>query len=236
MRRTLTEAVVATAAAATVYHRWLQPRAERWGATDAEVREVLPGDDLVAPPATQTTRAVTIAAPREQVWPWLVQLGADRGGFYRYDWLEDVFRLGIHNADRVVPAWQHRAVGDLVHADAAGTGGWYVARFEPPELMVLQMADVPAGRPARRDEGMRWEFLWTFVVRDRGDGTTRLIVRERVGCASRRTALLLAPAGLVSFVMSRSMLLGIKRRAESRVAVPAPSPTAQRTTTTLPRT
>ncbi len=83
-----------------------------WGATGEEAREGLPGDELVAEPATQVTRAITIRAPRDVVWRWVVQLGADRGGFYSYDWLENLFRLGIHNADRVVPEWQHRAPAD----------------------------------------------------------------------------------------------------------------------------
>ena len=176
---------------------------------------LLPGDDLVAEPATQVTRAITVDAPADQVWPWVVQLGADRGGFYSYDWLENLFGLGIHSADRVVPEWQQRAVGDLVHADAAGTGGWYVVRVVPHEALVLKMADVASGRPLRRDEQLRWEFLWTFATKDQGDGTTRLLVRERVGFGSAVTRLLMSPIGLVSFVMTRKTMRGIKARAES---------------------
>jgi hypothetical protein len=197
------------------YQKVGRPWHERWGASEEEVRAVLPGDELVADPATQSTRGITVDAPPEQVWPWVVQLGADRAGFYSYDWLENLFGLGIHSADEVVADWQQRAVGDLVYANATGTGGWYVMQVVPNEVLVLKMADVARDQAARRDEGLRWEFLWTFAVRDAGDGTTRLLVRERAGFGSRATQLLMVPVGLVSFVMTQKTLRGIKARAEA---------------------
>ena len=206
---------VAAGASLLLYRRVVSPWHQRWGATDAEVHEVLPGDELVREPATQATRAVTVAAAPDEVWPWMVQLGADRGGFYSYDLLENLFGLGIHSADRVVPEWQHRAVGDLVHGDARGTAGWYVMEVRPGEALVLKMANVEAGRPIRRDEGLKWEFLWTFVVRGAPEGPSRLIVRERTAFDSRLTQALLAPLGLVSFVMTQKMLRGMKARAEA---------------------
>ena len=159
------------------------------------------------------TRAVTIDASREEVWPWIVQMGADRGGFYTYDLLENLFGLGIHSADEIVDRWQDLQVGDVVHADRAGTGGWYVVDLRPNEALVLQVGDLAAGRPLRRDEKLRWEFLWTFAVRD-APGGTRLLVRERVAFERAITRMLMAPVGLVSFVMTRGMLLGIRSRAE----------------------
>ena len=192
----------------------LTPWHRRWGATDDEVRMSLPGDDLVADPADQVTRAITVAAPPEAVWPWVIQLGADRGGFYSYERLENLFGLDIHNADTIVPEWQHRDVGDLVFADAKGSGGWYVMEIVPGEALVLQVGDVRTGRPIRRDEQLRWEFLWTFVVRPAPGGGSRLIVRERTGFGSPLTRLVMSPIGLISFVMTRAMLLGIKARAE----------------------
>lgn len=212
--RWITGAVVA--AAAVVAYRWLvRPWQQRWGATDDEVRARLVGDDLVAEPAEQCTRAITIDARPEDVWPWVVQIGADRGGFYSYDWLENLFGLGIHSADRIVPEWQQRAVGDLVCANAAGSGGWYVAEVRPNEALVLQVANLAAGRPLRRDELLGWEFVWTFVLRERDDGTTRLLVRERTGFGRRITRLAMAPVSPVSFVMTRPMMRGIKSRAEA---------------------
>jgi hypothetical protein len=201
-------------AAAVGYQKLLRPWQERWGARDDEVRAALVGDELVAEPASQSTRAITIEAPPERVWPWVVQLGADRAGFYSYDWLEDLFGLGIHSADRVVPDWQHRSVGELVAANASGSGGWYVAKMVPGQVLVLQLADVAHGRPARRDGRTRWEFVWIFALQDQGDGRTRLLVRERAGFGSTAVRLLMGPVGMVSFVMTQKMLRGIKARAE----------------------
>ena len=202
-------------AAVGVYWRIFTPWQQRWGATDGEVAGPLPGDDLVAEPAVQTTRAISVAAPAAAVWPWIAQLGADRGGFYSYDWLENLFGLGIHSADRIVEDWQTRRVGDLVHADARGRGGWYVMDVRPDDVLVLKMGDMKLGRPAERHEGIGWEFLWTFAVREEANGSTRLVVRERVGFANSRVKLLLTPLGPVGFVMTRRMLAGVKSRAES---------------------
>jgi hypothetical protein len=161
------------------------------------------------------TRAITIDATPADVWPWVVQLGADRGGFYSYDWLENLFGLGIHNADRVVPEWQTRSVGDLVRAARSGLGGWYIVELRPEDTLAMAVANVPAGRPLRRDEGLRWEFLWTFALRPLPDGRCRLLIRERVAFASRPTRWLMAPLGSVSLVMTRKTLLGLKLRAEA---------------------
>lgn len=210
--------VVATAAVAagsvSAYARLVKPWVERWGATDEELSARLPGDDLVAAPATQVTRAITVEAPPEVVWPWIVQLGADRGGFYSYDWLENLFGLGIRSADHVVDAWQDLHVGDVVHANRAGTGGWYVVELRPYEVLVLKVANLAAGRPLRRNELFRWEFLWTFALRPIDSERTRLIVRERVAVDSPLTRAWMSPMGVVSFAMSRRMMLGIKVRAE----------------------
>jgi hypothetical protein len=206
--------VAVVAAGALAWRFGVGPWQRRWGATDDEARAPLPGDELVAEPADQVTRAISIAAPPGDVWPWLIQLGADRGGFYSYDWLENLFGLGIHSAERVVPEWQDRAVGDLVFANRTGTGGWYVVDVEPGEALVLKTADVKAGRPVRRDEALGWEFLWTFALRPQGDGTTRLVVRERTAFGRTGMRLAMAPVGVVSFVMTRRMLQGLRDRAE----------------------
>lgn len=195
--------------------RWFSRWHVRWGATDDEASGWLPGDDLVEEPADQATRAVTIAATPEEVWPWVVQLGADRGGFYSYEWLENLFGLGIHNAEQIVPEWQQRSVGDLVLADAKGSGGWCVMDVRPVEALVLQVADVRTGQPLRRDEQLRWEFSWSFVLGTASDGQCRLLVRERTGFGSRLTRTAMSPIGIVSFVMTREMLSGIKHRAET---------------------
>jgi len=211
----LLTAVLAAGASALAYSRWVKPWQERWGATDEEIALPLPGDGLVEEPALQVTRAITIHASREEVWPWIVQLGADRGGFYTYDPLENLLGLDIHSADGIVEGWQGLEVGDVVHADRARTAGWYVVELRPNEALVLKVGDLAAGRPLRRDEKLRWEFLWTFALRTTPGGGTRLLVRERVAFDSAITRTLMAPVGVVSFVMTRGMMLGIKSRAEA---------------------
>lgn len=208
------KARVALPAAILLYEAVIRPWQEHWGATEAESVEVLSGDHLVAEPAHQVTRAITIDAAPEEVWPWIAQLGADRGGFYSYDWLEDRFGLDIHNAGDIHPEWQDVAVGDVVYANRQRTAGWYVVDLVPGEILVLAVADLLRDRAVRRDEGLRWEFLWTFAVRPVGEHRTRLVVRERVAFGSHVAKWLMAPLGLVSFVMSRKMMLGIKSRVE----------------------
>lgn len=197
------------------YRHLLRPWHERWGATDEEVASSLPGDDLVAEPASQTTRAITIEAPVEAVWAWLIQVGAERGGFYSYDWLEDAFGLGIHSAMGLVPEWQQRTVGDVVYGDSKRRGGWYVMDVQPNRALVLQTGDLKHGRPASRSHGAFMEFSWAFVLRDNGDGTTRLLVRERVWLLNPMWRTVMSPVGLVSFVMTQKMMRGIKARAET---------------------
>ena len=134
------------------------------------------------------TRAITIDATREQVWPWIVQLGADRGGFYTYDRLENLF--GLRHPQRGRPSSRSgrtSAVGDVVYADRARTGGWYVVDLRPHEALVLKVADLAAGRPLRRDEKLRWEFLWTFALRDAPGGGTRAPRPGARGLRQRRS-------------------------------------------------
>ena len=101
-----------------------------WGATAEEAAKALPGDELVPEPGMQTTRAVTIDAPVEEVWPRLAQIGQDRGGFYSYEWLENLAGCRLRNADRIHPEWQERSVGETVLLHPAS--GLRLARFEPP--------------------------------------------------------------------------------------------------------
>jgi hypothetical protein len=213
-RRLLVPGLAATAGV-IAYERFGRSRQERWGATDDEVAAPLVGDEHVTEPAMQVTRAITIDAPPAAVWPWVAQLGADRGGFYSYDRLENLFGLGIHSADHVVEEWQDVHVGDIVYASRSRTGGWLVVECRPGEALVLQVADVASRRPLGRDEKLGWEFLWTFALVGTEDGRTRLLVRERVAFTNPVTRILMAPVGLVSFVMTRRMLLGIRSRAEA---------------------
>ncbi|WP_326950138.1 SRPBCC family protein [Amycolatopsis sp. NBC_01307] len=179
----------------------------RWGADHHEVIAALAGDDLIAEPDLVATRAITITAPASQVWPWLAQLGQARGGFYSYDVLENLVGCDIHSAERIVAAWQHVEVGDEVklHPDVSMA----VAGLEEGRALVLRGA-VPMGKAAAP-----YDCTWAFVLRDRPDGSTRLVMRERYGYSRRWAGLLIEPVEAVSFVMSRKMLMGIRDRAEA---------------------
>jgi hypothetical protein len=197
-------AVIGTAVAGYILlvRRWQL----RWGATEEECDAVLPGDDLIANPDLLATRAITVHAAAEQVWPWIAQLGQGRGGFYSYDTLENLVGCHIHSADQIVPQWQAITVGDQVklHPEV----GLDIAVAEPGRALVLR-GGVPMGTAPPP-----YDFTWAFVLRERSDGTTRLLVRERYGYTQRWASLLVEPVAVVAFVMSQRMLRGIRDRAE----------------------
>jgi hypothetical protein len=194
--------------AATVAATYLlvgRPRQLRWGAQPRETTARLPGDDLVADPDLTATRAITIRARPPDVWPWVAQLGQNRGGFYSYDALENLVGCQIHSADQIVPAWQHVTVGDPVNL--APEVALTVATVEPPRAFVLS-GGIPMG-----DTTPPYDFSWSFVL-DEQDTTTRLIVRERYHYTRWWAPLLVEPVEIVSFVMHQKMLRGIRDRAE----------------------
>ena len=178
----------------------------RWGATEEERDATLAGDDLLPNPDLIATRAITVHALADQVWPWIAQLGQGRGGFYSYDALENLVGCEIHSADRVVPEWQDLKVGDQVNlAPEVGLG---VAGVEPGRALVLR-GGVPMGTVPPP-----YDFTWAFVVREQPDGTTRLLVRERYAYTQRWAPWLVEPVAVVAFVMTQRMLRGIRDRAE----------------------
>jgi hypothetical protein len=183
----------------------------RWGATPDEAAGALPGDELMPRADLQSTRAVTVQAGVNDVWPWIAQLGQGRGGFYSYDRLENLLGCDLHSSDVVLPQWQSIGIGDEVRL--APEMPLTVATADPGHALVLtggiMMGTVPSP----------WTFGWAFVLRDAGDGSTRLVVRERYGYTAWWAGLVVEPTELVSFVMSQKMMRGIKRRAER--AVPA---------------
>ena len=178
-----------------------RPRILRWGATDAEVAAPMAGDDRVARPNYVTTRAVTIRARPSEIWPWLAQMGHGRGGLYSYDWLDRLFGyLDRPSAEEVLPEFQRLEAGDTI---PIGRGpAWPVAIAEPERALVL--------------EPLAGTITWSYVLVPVDAGATRLVtrVRYRVERTAANVALMLAmdPA---AFVMTRKMLLGVKRRAEA---------------------
>ncbi len=132
MTRLLTKRLIGSAlgsiAASAMYLRLIRPRQLRWGADDDEVMRRLPGDDDVPRPTFNATRAVTIAARPAEIWPWLIQIGVTRAGWYSYDLLDN---LGRHSAERIIPEFQHMAVGQVIPLSPDGKQGQWVKAFEP---------------------------------------------------------------------------------------------------------
>jgi hypothetical protein len=189
----------------------LRGRYLRWGTTDDEGTRALFGDEVLPVANVSTTRAITIKAPADQVWPWIAQLGQGRGGFYSYDWLENlVARIDIHNAEQIVPDWQHLHVGSEVRL--APQLPLQVAAVDAGRGFVLR-GNVPVGGGASP-----YDFTWAFALLPQPDGNTRLVVRERYAYMHRWAALIVQPAQLVSCLMTPEMLRGIKARAERPAA------------------
>jgi hypothetical protein len=141
----------------------------------------------------QTTRAITVDAPVDEVWLWLAQIGQERGGFYSYEWLENLAGCEMRNADRIHPEWQDREIGETVLLHPAA--GLKVTRFEPPRLFALE----------------NWGC---WVVEPIDGDRTRLIVRGRTPRGVARLAYSVLLLEIPHFIMERKMLLGIKARAE----------------------
>lgn len=130
-QRPVLSGLMALIGVAALYRSGMKPRMYAWGAEDDEILAALPGDELVRAGALRTTRAVTVDAPVEAVWPWLVQIGEDRGGFYSYSWLERAAGARIHNADVVHPEWQRLLVGDSV---------WLARRYGVKARQLLRLS------------------------------------------------------------------------------------------------
>lgn len=175
-----------------------------WGADEDEIAATLPGDDWIATTSPRTTRAITVDAPVEMVWPWLVQLGEDRGGFYSYSLLERAVGCDIHNADHIHPEWQDVHVGDTVWlARTYGEAGRMVVAAVAPNshLVLMSPADFARTRHEQKASG-----AWGFYLRP-DNGRTRLIIRGSGGPVGH------AWYDIAHFVMEQKMMRGIRKRA-----------------------
>ncbi len=206
------------------------------GATRYEARKPLPGDDLVPIPIWQATRAETIHAPTEAVWPWLIQLGYGRGGYYAWSPNSNDKELGRYtlSADRILPEFQHLQVGDTLLDGPKCTpekGAWLVISIEPYRSLVLLAArrvgwgsePLPDYNPqVDRPTGMHFLCSWAFVLQPVDEKTTRLLVRSRaVGGPPWLLLFMRLVFGNGDTVMQRTMLHGIKQRAENLARDPA---------------
>lgn len=186
----------------------VRPRLARWGATDEEVSKPLPGDDLDPGSRVISTRAITINASREEVWPWLVQIGHDRGGFYSHDWVERLMGLTYaegRSAIRIHPEFQQVGIGDPI-----------------PFHSLVSIPITSMERPHYLTIGAGW----AFVLEQAGERSTRMIIRTRGGWfepMARKVPVLwplavfidAVPGEIPHHYMEAGMLLGIKQRAET---------------------
>jgi hypothetical protein len=205
----------AGAAAWAAYEYLVRPWYTHWGATEEEIRTPRAGDKLLLQPKIDATHAVTVRAPAAAVWPWLVQLGQGRGGFYSFEWIENTLRADIQNTDRILPEYQNLQVGDEIPL-AKGGPGVPVAILEPGKVLVLH-GDTRTGESLpNMKPGDYLAVSWGFYLDERPDGATRLV--ERFLCdwndslQNRFLYRLFVEPG--AFIMERKMLQGIKERAE----------------------
>ncbi len=213
---------VALEALGAAYSFILLPRLRRWGATHDEVSRPLPGDELVAAPLYTTTHAITVRAAAAEVWPWLVQIGQNRAGFYSYDALENLAGLKVRSADRVHPEWQDlRAGQDYVTLDPDETMKMTVAVVEPPRAFVVRSGS-PGEPPQEAGSLFRGEMAWTwgFYLEPAGPAVSRLIIRSRASWRRTWPAACAQAFGLepAHFIMEEGMLRGIRDRAERAAA------------------
>jgi hypothetical protein len=185
-----------------------RPWYSRWGATDAEIVMALPGDEFVPDAAAQHVTAVTIQAGPEVIYPWLLQLGAERGGFYSFTAIEGLIACPLVNADSIHPEWQNLRVGDRVKMcpGASGPPPYEVAAIDPDRSLILGHRG-PAGN---------WAEVWQFVLKPIDVHSTRFLLRSRSEVSGGIWAVI--DPGI--FVMEQGLLGGVKERAERLQAGP----------------
>jgi hypothetical protein len=175
-------------------------------ATSAERVKALPGDDLIPQPIGAVNHAITIHRSPHEVWPWLVQMGSGRAGWYAYDFIDNGRH---HSAERILPEYQNISVGSVFPALPGATDVFTVAQCERERSLVLSWR-LPDGR---------YQTTWAFVLEQPQQDQTRLIVRGRVAAGYRPYGLpqwlALSTGRLAHFIMQRKQLLGIARRAEA---------------------
>ena len=195
-------------ATAPLYRPWHL----RWGATDAEVRAPMPGDNIVRRAQFNSTRAISIAAPPALVWPWIVQLGYRRAGFYTYDLVDNA---GQPSADRILEEYQHPAVGDLMPMFKEMRGlaiAYTVTAFEKNSWLIWTH---------RPHDGEPPDSTWTWRLTELPRARTRLVTRMKQDYRWETPALAIFNLILMEFgdfAMERRMLRGIRDRAEGTVA------------------
>jgi hypothetical protein len=193
--------IAAALVGAVAFFQLYRPWELRWGATGEELARRMPGDEIVRRPTFDATRAVTIDASPEDIWPWLVQIGFGRAGWYSYDLFDN---LGRHSSERVVVDLQHIQVGDLVPLGPGEKSGMFVKGFVVNRSMLWWT-------------GKNGQTTWAWGLYPIPGGATRLVTRVRTpfSWAQPMSAVWLVLTEVADFPMMRKSLLGIKRRAET---------------------
>ncbi|MGB5238263.1 MAG: hypothetical protein WBM43_06855 [Flavobacteriaceae bacterium] len=201
------------------YLSWfLKPLRDRWGLTREEAQRKLPGDHIIKKPQSAFTHAVAINAPAAYVWPWVAQMGKDRGGFYSYEALENLMGLGIYNADTIMEQYQHPKKGDII--PFGPNNGYPLAICEEGEAMVIENCDdldkKTTYNPAEGYPGNFLHLSWLWYIEPIDRDKSRFISRNRLNFRPTfKNRLMFGALGEpVVFAMDRKMCLGIKRRAE----------------------
>ena len=206
-RRNLRRFIGIAGAMAVGYALAFRPWMLRWGSTAEERARPLPGDD-VEPDATYvTTRAATIRAPTGSIWPWLVQMGQDRAGFYTHNWVERLLQSGIPDTSVIRPEWQHLEAGDLMRTNRDIGGkpmGWPVAAVDPGRSLVVTSRSMPAGS-------------YAFVIDPIDSETSRLIVRDRALWKWWEWPFAVLIYEPLHGYMETGLIGGVRRRAEAAV-------------------
>ena len=199
MKRSTFVGIVTLFVLVLLYLKRIRPWQLCWGATDDEIKRAMPGDDIVDQPSFNATRAVTIQAPAEQIYPWIVQMGVTRAGWYSYDWLDN---LGRPSAESILPAHQNIQVGSLIPLSPDGKQGMRVKEFRQNQSMVWW--------------DQKGDSSWAWGIYPEGETAARLVTRVRMKYRLFSPAILFNL--LVEFgdiVMMRKCMLGIRRRAEA---------------------
>ena len=194
-----------TSLIAAAYAFVIRPRMLTWGSSAEERARALPGDDIEPEARYVTTRALTVEAPAAEIWPWLVQMGQDRAGFYTHNWVERLLQSGIPDTSVIRPEWQHLDVGDLMRTNRDVGGkpmGWPVAAIDEGRALVVTSKSMPVG-------------TYAFVIERIDDARSRLIVRDRARWKwTERPFAALVYEPLHAY-METGLIKGVKRRVEA---------------------
>jgi hypothetical protein len=198
---------------------FLNPGRRRWGSNDDELRREYPGDELVPHPKGVYMHAITIHAPVAEIWRWMVQIGQDRGGFYSYEFLENLIGCKIKNADKIVPEFQRLEVGDSIPMHPSMGSPYRVYAIDPGRSLTLLLRENAATGKSFELEGVMPDkyqnMSWLFFLDEQDDGNTRLISRSRNDWNdSLGNTIFYGIFGPLTLEMDRKMLKGIKKRAE----------------------